>query len=62
MEVLTADKEWCAEAYLETHYGDITASMFRSFVQKYLGFRLLNDLLDFKKRRHLAKQRKARLG
>lgn len=49
MEKLTADKEWCAEAYLETHYGNITPEMFRDFAQKYLGFRLLNNLLDLKK-------------
>lgn len=49
MEELSADKEWCVEAYLETHYADISSAMFKSFAQKYLGFRLLNDLLEFKK-------------
>lgn len=49
MEELTADMEWCAEAYLQTDYEDISPDMFRDFVQKYLGFRLLNNLLDLKK-------------
>lgn len=48
MVSLDADKEWCVEAYLETDYKKITKDIFKSFVQKYLAFRLLNNLLEFK--------------
>lgn len=46
---LDPDKEWCVEAYLETDYKKITKEVFKNFVQKYLAFRLLNNLLEFKK-------------
>jgi hypothetical protein len=49
MVELTADHEWCAEAFLKTDYSVITKSTYKEFVQKYLAFRLLNNLLDFKK-------------
>lgn len=36
--------EWCAEAYLETDYTDITESSFDKELKKYAYFKLLNDL------------------
>lgn len=36
------DDEWCAEAYLETDYTDITAVEFEKEVQKYWVFKTLN--------------------
>lgn len=47
MEELTADKEWCAEAYLITDYSIISPKLYKSYAQKYLAYRLLNNLLDF---------------
>jgi type I restriction enzyme M protein len=44
---LKHDDEWCAEAYLTTDYNKITKIEFKQKIQKYLAFRLLNDLLDF---------------
>ncbi|GAB1458205.1 hypothetical protein MASR2M48_35130 [Spirochaetota bacterium] len=46
MKELTANQEWCAEAFLVTDYSVITKETYREFVQKYLAFRLLNNLLD----------------
>lgn len=48
MEELTVDKEWCIEAYLKTDYSKITPNLYKSYAQKYLAYRLLNNLLDFK--------------
>lgn len=46
MKELTADKEWCIEAYLKTDYSKIDVDLYESFAQKYLAYRLLNNLLD----------------
>ncbi len=48
MKELGADEEWCVEAYLKTNYNEITRGLYKTFSQKYLAFRLLNDLLEFK--------------
>lgn len=45
---LNAGKEWCIEAYLETDYSTIKENSYRNYIQKYLAYRLLNNLLDFK--------------
>lgn len=40
--VVTADDEWCAEAYLETDYNNIDKEEYLMFVKKYLGFKILH--------------------
>ncbi|MFK7866159.1 MAG: class I SAM-dependent DNA methyltransferase [Alphaproteobacteria bacterium] len=39
---VTADDEWCAEAYLETDYSKITREDFEDVVKKYALFKLMN--------------------
>lgn len=46
MEELTAEKEWCAEAYFVTDYNSIDKAIYKTYIQKYLAYRLLNNLLD----------------
>ncbi|HAO23251.1 MAG TPA: methyltransferase [Desulfobacteraceae bacterium] len=48
MEALNPDDEWCAEGYLITDYSEINYETYKNYVRRYLAFRLLNDLLDFK--------------
>jgi hypothetical protein len=52
---LTAEDEWCIEAYLTIDYKDITEAYFRQAVQKYLAFRLLYNLydIDFEKSKNM---------
>lgn len=38
---VTADDEWCAEAYLETDYSNITKEDFVKYLKKYLGFKMM---------------------
>ncbi|KKR06534.1 MAG: N-6 DNA Methylase family [Parcubacteria group bacterium GW2011_GWC2_39_14] len=45
---LKPQDEWCIEAYLTYDYNEITAYKLKDKIQKYLAFRLLHDLLDFK--------------
>lgn len=45
---LKAIDEWCAENYLNARYEDIDYDVFKKNTQKYLAYRLLNDLLDIK--------------
>jgi hypothetical protein len=33
---VNADDEWCAEAYMETDYSDLSPSLFEREVKKYL--------------------------
>lgn len=47
MMELTANDEWCIEAYMETDYSQITSKIFKQSAKTYLSYRLLNDLLDF---------------
>ncbi len=42
--------EWIAEAYLTTNYDNINEKTFKRKIEKYLAFRLLNNLLNFKER------------
>ena len=45
---LKANEEWCAENYLVANYDEINYDSFKKQTQKYLAYRLLNDLLDLK--------------
>ena len=45
---LKANDEWCAENYLNAQYESIDYEVFKKNTQKYLAYRLLNDLLDIK--------------
>lgn len=45
---LLAEDEWCAENYLIADYNNIDFDLFKKNTQKYLAYRLLNDLLDLK--------------
>ena len=40
---VTKDDEWCAEAYLETDYSDITEEEFENQLKKYWVFKTLNE-------------------
>jgi type I restriction-modification system DNA methylase subunit len=40
--------EWCAETYLVADYSKIDFEIFKKYTQRYLAYRLLNDLLDLK--------------
>lgn len=46
---LLANGEWCIEEYLIADYNEITEIIFKKKIEKYLAFRLLHNLLDFKK-------------
>lgn len=46
-ELKEAD-EWCAETYLVANYDKIDFEVFKKYTQRYLAYRLLNDLLDLK--------------
>jgi type I restriction enzyme M protein len=41
LQKVTAEDEWCAEAYMETDYSQITSNAFEETVRKYAIFRLL---------------------
>lgn len=45
MQAVTADDEWCAEAYLETDYSTLTKAEFEREVKKYVVFKIMNDEL-----------------
>jgi hypothetical protein len=45
---LNPNDEWCAENYINANYEDIDYELFKKNTQKYLAYRLLNDLLDIK--------------
>jgi len=40
---VSAQDEWCAEAYMETDYSDITQDDFEATVKKYMVFKMLNN-------------------
>lgn len=44
LKKVTAKDEWCAEAYMETDYSDITESDFISEMKKYIFFKNLNGI------------------
>ena len=39
---VTAEDEWCAEAYLETSYDDLNPALFEQELKKYVAFQILN--------------------
>lgn len=43
MQAVTADDEWCAEAYMETDYSILTQSQFEKVVQNYALFKLFGQ-------------------
>lgn len=45
---LKPNDEWCAENYLVANYENIDFELFKKHTQRYLAYRLLNDLLDLK--------------
>ena len=45
---LKAADEWCAENYLVANYEKIGFELFKKSTQRFLAYRLLNDLLDLK--------------
>jgi hypothetical protein len=46
MQEVSADDEWCAEAYMETDYSKITREDFEQVVRSYGIFRLLGARLE----------------
>jgi methylase of polypeptide subunit release factors len=40
---IDSDDEWCAEAYLETDYSELTPADFEREIKKYIAFRILNE-------------------
>lgn len=45
-QTVTADDEWCAEAYMETDYKALTRSDYEQVVRNFLMFRLMNTVAD----------------
>ena len=45
---LKAEDEWCAENFLVATYDKLDFELFKKHTQRYLAYRLLNDLLDLK--------------
>jgi type I restriction-modification system DNA methylase subunit len=42
-KIITADDEWCAEAYMETDYSNLNEKDFINEIKKYLSFKVLNQ-------------------
>ncbi|MBT9485525.1 N-6 DNA methylase [Sediminibacterium sp.] len=42
MKEVTAEDEWCAEAYMETDYSDLNKDLFVSVMKNYIAFQFLN--------------------
>ncbi|MCK4793441.1 MAG: N-6 DNA methylase, partial [Desulfobacteraceae bacterium] len=38
-----SEDEWCAEAYMETDYSELTPADFEQEIKKYIAFRILNE-------------------
>ena len=43
MSEVTANDEWCAEAYMDTDYSALTALDFENEIRKYVAYRILNE-------------------
>lgn len=43
IHTVTADDEWCAEAYLETDYSTLSPADFEREIKKYVVFKIMND-------------------
>jgi type I restriction enzyme M protein len=46
MQVLRADDEWCAEAFMETDYSTLTQADFEKELKKYVAFKILDEAPD----------------
>jgi len=46
---ITADDEWCAEAYMETDYSKLKKEDFVNVVREYVAFSFLNDFSEYEK-------------
>ena len=42
MKAVTAQDEWCAEAYIDTDYEGLSHEVYANSVKRYLAFRLFN--------------------
>ncbi|MDB8789187.1 N-6 DNA methylase [Romboutsia sp. 1001216sp1] len=42
MKKVTAEDEWCAEAYMEANYSNVTKEMYEETIKKFIMFNLLN--------------------
>ena len=42
MTIVTANDEWCAEAYLKTDYSDLTNNSFEDEIKKFLSYKIRN--------------------
>lgn len=49
MQVIGADEEWCAEAFMETDYSQITKADFEKVVRNYAIYKLLGAEMDSEK-------------
>lgn len=45
-QCVTAEDEWCAEAYMETDYSEITEEDFIGEIRKYIAFKIMNGDLN----------------
>jgi type I restriction-modification system DNA methylase subunit len=43
MQMVTADDEWCAEAYMDTDYSAISQADFERELRKYVVFKIMNQ-------------------
>jgi 16S rRNA G966 N2-methylase RsmD len=43
LQRVTADDEWCAEAYMETDYSTLSSADFESEIKKYVAFKILQS-------------------
>lgn len=41
-QLVTAEDEWCAEAYMETDYGELQPQDFTNEIRKYVAFQVMN--------------------
>lgn len=46
IQTVVAEDEWCAEAYMDTHYSTLTQSDFERTIKNYLVFKLMNGIID----------------
>ena len=42
LKAVTAEEEWCAEAYIDTDYEGLSQDVYANSVKRYLAFRLFN--------------------
>ncbi len=46
MQAVTANDEWCAEAYMETDYSTLARAEFEREIKKYVVFKIMNEELE----------------